>query len=140
MDLIASACGILVPRQGIKPMSPALQGRFFTTRPGDFPRCASRKESACQCRRLKRPEFDPLGQDDPLEKGVVPHFSLLAWKRTRRVWWASRWGYKESDATEHRHLIISTRDQTCVPCIARQILYHSLGTREVPMLSMVKRS
>ena len=140
MDLIAPACGILVPRQGIKPMSPALQGRFFTTRPGGFPGCANGKESACQCRRLKRPEFDPLGQEDPLEKGVVPHFSHLAWNRTRRVWWASLWGYKESDTTEHRHLFISTRDQTCVLGIARQILYHSLGTRKVPMLSMVKRS
>ena len=71
----------------------------------------------------KRPEFDSLGQEDPLEKGVVPHFSHLAWKRTRRVWWASLWGYKESDTTEHRHLFISTRDQTCVRGIARQILY-----------------
>ena len=27
------ACGILVPQPGIKPMSPALQGRFLTTGP-----------------------------------------------------------------------------------------------------------
>ena len=27
------ACGILVPQPGIKPMSPALQGRFLTTEP-----------------------------------------------------------------------------------------------------------
>ena len=26
-------CGILVPRPGIEPMSPALEGRFFTTGP-----------------------------------------------------------------------------------------------------------
>ena len=29
----SGACGILVPRPGIKPESPALEGRFFTTRP-----------------------------------------------------------------------------------------------------------
>ena len=29
----AMACGILVPQPGIKPMSPALQGRFLTTGP-----------------------------------------------------------------------------------------------------------
>ena len=32
------ACGILVPRQGIEPMSPVLAGRFFTTgTPGKSP-------------------------------------------------------------------------------------------------------
>ena len=29
----SAACGILVPRSGIEPMSPALQGRFLTTGP-----------------------------------------------------------------------------------------------------------
>ena len=28
-----AACGMLVPRQGIEPASPALEGRFFTTGP-----------------------------------------------------------------------------------------------------------
>ena len=28
-----AACGILVPRTGIEPASPALEGRFFTTGP-----------------------------------------------------------------------------------------------------------
>ena len=28
-----AACGILVPQPGIKPVSPALEGRFFTARP-----------------------------------------------------------------------------------------------------------
>ena len=32
------ACGILVPRSGIKPVSPELEGRFITTRPpGESP-------------------------------------------------------------------------------------------------------
>ena len=34
------ACGILVPQPGIKPVSPALEGRFFTARPpGKYPLC-----------------------------------------------------------------------------------------------------
>ena len=34
----AAACGILVPRPGIEPASPALEGGFFTTElPGEFP-------------------------------------------------------------------------------------------------------
>ena len=35
------------------------------------------KESACQCRRGG---FDSLGQEDPLEKGVDTHSSILAWR------------------------------------------------------------
>ena len=50
----------------------------------DFPGGASSKESACQCRRRKRHVFDPwvwsLGQEDPLEKGMTTHYSILAWE------------------------------------------------------------
>ena len=35
------------------------------------------KESACQCRRRG---FDSLGQEDPLEKGMDTHSSILAWR------------------------------------------------------------
>ena len=35
------------------------------------------KESACQCRR---PEFNPWGQEDPLEKEIAIHSSILAWE------------------------------------------------------------
>ena len=41
----------------------------------DFPGGASGKESASQCRRHK---FNP--QEDPLEKEMAPHSSILAWK------------------------------------------------------------
>ena len=43
-----------------------------------------------------------LGQEDPLEKGLATHFSILAW----RIPWAEEpgglysWGHKESDTTE----------------------------------------
>ena len=43
-----------------------------------------------------------LGQEDPLEKGVAAHFSILAWKIPGQ--WSlvgySPWGPKELDMTE----------------------------------------
>ena len=50
-----------------------------------------------------------LGLEDPLEKGTVTHFSILAW----RIPWTgslpsySPWGLKESDTTERLHFILS---------------------------------
>ena len=43
-----------------------------------------------------------LSQEDPLEKGLDTHSSILAWRipMHRGGWWASAWGYKESDTTE----------------------------------------
>ena len=38
----------------------------------------SGKELACQCRRPKRCDFDPLVQEDPLEKGMATYSSILA--------------------------------------------------------------
>ena len=32
-QILVTACGILVPQQGIKPVSPALEGRILTTGP-----------------------------------------------------------------------------------------------------------
>ena len=32
---------------------------------------------ACQCRRRG---FDPLGREEPLEEGMAPHSSVLAWR------------------------------------------------------------
>ena len=46
-----------------------------------------------------------LGQEDPLEKGMATHSSILAWK----IPWAEEparlqsWGRKESDMTERLH-------------------------------------
>ena len=46
-----------------------------------FPGGASGKEPTCQCRRCKRRGwFDTWGWEDPLEKGMVTHFSILAWR------------------------------------------------------------
>ena len=41
---------------------------------------ASGKEPPCQCRKLKRHRFNPLGQEDPLEKNMAAHSSILVWK------------------------------------------------------------
>ena len=43
-----------------------------------------------------------LGQDDPLEKEMAPHSSILAWEIlwTEESWGYSAWGLKESDTTE----------------------------------------
>ena len=40
----------------------------------------SGKESACQCRRLKRCGFDPYGQEDPVEKEMATCSTILAWR------------------------------------------------------------
>ena len=55
-----------------------------------FPGGTSGKEPACQCKRRKKPEFDPLGLEDPLEKGTATHSSILAW---RIPWTGSLAGY-----------------------------------------------
>ena len=40
---------------------------------------ASGKETACQCRRHKKPQVRSLGWEDPLEEGMAMHSSILAW-------------------------------------------------------------
>ena len=63
------------------------------------------KESACQCRRCKRPRFDlwlervpGVGNSNPLQ------YSHLANSMDRGAWWATVHGlHKESDTTEHIH-------------------------------------
>ena len=43
----------------------------------------SGKDSACQCRRHKRPGFDPWIGEDPLKQETATHSSILAWKILR---------------------------------------------------------
>ena len=45
-----------------------------------FPDDVVGKESACQCRRCKRHGFHPSGGEDPLEKEMGTHSSILAWR------------------------------------------------------------
>ena len=41
---------------------------------------ASGKELSCQCRRHKERQVRSLGQEDPLEKEMAAHPSILAWR------------------------------------------------------------
>ena len=45
-----------------------------------LPRWHSGQESTCQCRRRG---FDPRGWEDPLEKEMATHSSILAWEILR---------------------------------------------------------
>ena len=46
---------------------------------------------------------ESLGQEDPLEKEMATHSSILAWEipRQRRLVGYSPWGHRESDMAEH---------------------------------------
>ena len=52
---------------------------------------------------MRETQIQSLGQEDPLEKGMATHSSILAW----RILWteepgglqSSPWGHKESDMT-----------------------------------------
>ena len=43
-----------------------------------------------------------LGWEDPLEKGMPTHSTILAWRipKDRGAWWATPWGRKESNMIE----------------------------------------
>ena len=47
-----------------------------------FPHWLSGKESACQCFPMQKTQIQSLGRDreDPLEKDMAIHSSILAWK------------------------------------------------------------
>ena len=67
-----------------------------------LPRWGNDREPACQCRRHKRDAGSIPGWEDPLEKGMATHSSILAW---RIPWTGSLVGYspqgcEESDLTE----------------------------------------
>ena len=45
-----------------------------------LPRRLSGKESSCPCRRHRRLEVRSLGREDPLEREMATHSSILAWR------------------------------------------------------------
>ena len=52
---------------------------------------------------MKETWVQSLGQEDPLEKRMATHSSILAWRipwMDRGAWKASPWGHKELDPTE----------------------------------------
>ena len=61
---------------------------------------------------MKKTQVRSLGQEDPLEKGMGTHSSVLAWRipwteefpGTRNSWWATEHGVAESNMTERLRL------------------------------------
>ena len=68
------------------------------------------QESARQCRRRRTPWFRSLSQEDPLEKEMATHSSVLAWSipRTEEAGGLQSMGWQELDATEHARAQYST--------------------------------
>ena len=57
-----------------------------------------------------------LGWEDPLEKGMATHSSILAWRRQgQRAWRVGPWGHQELDRTErltqHDSIPLGFRDR-----------------------------
>ena len=51
---------------------------------------------------IQEPWFQFLGREDPLEKGMATHSSILAWRisGTEEPGGLQNWGHKESDTSE----------------------------------------
>ena len=45
-----------------------------------FPGGLRGKESSCQCRKRREMWVGSLGQEDPLEKEMATHLSILTWR------------------------------------------------------------
>ena len=76
----------------------------------ELPQCVSGKETACQCRRLKRHEFDPWVGKIPWRRAWQPTSVFLPGEShgQRNIGGYSPWGHKELDTiktTEHMHLV-----------------------------------
>ena len=64
------------------------------------------KESACQCRRCKRPGFDSWIREIPLEKETATPLQYFCLENPldREAWQAIVTGRKESDTVEHAQM------------------------------------
>ena len=116
------ACGILIPQPGIKPVSPALQNVFLTTRPpGRSPysfiySAPSIRWASLVAQLVKRlPAMQEtwvwsLDQEDPLEKEIELQYSCLKNPMDRGAWEVTDYGvtsvgYKwVTKHTAHRYL------------------------------------
>ena len=51
---------------------------------------------------MRETQVQSLGQEDPLEKGMATHSSILAWRipLERGAWWDTVHGVAESDTTD----------------------------------------
>ena len=88
-----------------------------------FPRDASGKESACQCRRSKRCVFDPWVRKVPWRRtGQLTSVFLPGESHGQRspVGY-SPWGCKELDMTEHTHTFIVDASLPCSTGVPQQL-------------------
>ena len=75
-----------------------------------LPWCLSGKEFACQCRRWG---VQALGQEDPLEKEMATHSSILAWE----IPWMEEPGGLQSMGSQRVGLDSATQlSATCFLC------------------------
>ena len=103
------------PNSGIKSMSPALAGRFFTSQPPEKLFTISSPHSLPSCNlsslvaqmvkhlpTMRETRVQSLGREDLLEKEMATHSSILRGKSQgrRSLVGYSPWGCKESDTTE----------------------------------------
>ena len=79
-----------------------------------LPRWLSCKESACQCRRHRRCDFDPWVGKIPWKRKWQPTPVFLPGKfhGQKSLTGYSSWGHKESDTTDHVHTHTHTHIQT----------------------------
>ena len=93
-----------------------------------FPDGSDSKESACNAGDLGL--IPTLGREDPLDKRMAPHASILAW----RISWTEKpgrlpWGYKESDTTEWLTLTILFCP-ICLSCHISLFFFPSITTKQ----------
>ena len=75
-----------------------------------LPRWLSGKESTCQCRRCSQETWiQSLGRQDPLEKGMATHPSILAW---RIIWTEEPGGLQSMGSESQTRLSARTRAHT----------------------------
>ena len=76
---------------------------------------------------MQETRVQSLGREDPLEKGMATHSSILAWKShgQRNLAGYSPWGRKESDTTEL--LSMHTHTHTHIYKIDNKDLLYSTG-------------
>ena len=82
-----------------------------------FPGGTSSKESAPQCRRHKRPGFNPWVGKIPLVEGMATHSSILAW----RILWTEEPGSLQSTGLQSQTQLNQLSTYTCFPAITGRV-------------------
>ena len=82
LEWVAIAFSVDLPDRGMGPMSPAFQADCVPSDPRWMPQLNSVYDKFSQCRICLqcRRWIQSLGQEDPLEKEMANHPSILAWK------------------------------------------------------------